>query len=63
MDYTVIGDTVNVASRLVGLAEGQRIIVGEETFQQSKDRIEMCKKGEVMVKSRVEPDICYEVAG
>lgn len=33
MDYTVIGDTVNVAARLEKMAEGPTILVGEETYR------------------------------
>lgn len=61
MDYTVIGDTVNVASRLVGITAGQHITVGEETFLQCEKRIPMKLKDKIKVKNRDEPVKCYEV--
>ena len=61
MDYTVIGDTVNVAARLEQMAEGQEIIVGEETYQYCKDHIKMMEKGEITVRNRALPVKCYEV--
>ncbi len=61
MDYTVIGDTVNVAARLEQMAEGQEIIVGEDTYKYCKGHIKMREKGEITVKNRVLPVKCYEV--
>jgi len=61
MDYTVIGDTVNVAARLEQMAEGQEIIVGEDTYQYCKGHIKMREKGEITVKNRALPVKCYEV--
>jgi len=61
MDYTVIGDTVNVASRLQGLTAGQHIVVGEETFRQCGEKVPMQLKDEVRVKNRDKPVKCYEV--
>jgi len=59
MDYTVIGDTVNVAGRLQQIAKGGEIIVGEQTHYQTQGRFRMQKKGKLQVKT--EPGICYEV--
>ncbi|OIO71181.1 MAG: hypothetical protein COW19_04950 [Zetaproteobacteria bacterium CG12_big_fil_rev_8_21_14_0_65_55_1124] len=61
MDYTVIGDTVNVAARLEQMAEGQEVIVGEKTYAYCKHAIPMREKGAIKVKNRDEPVKCYEV--
>ncbi len=61
LDYTVIGDTVNVAARLEQMAEGQEIIVGEDTWQYCREHIPMREKGEITVKNRALPVKCYEV--
>lgn len=36
LDYTVIGDSVNIASRLQDLAEGEEILVSEAVFEALK---------------------------
>jgi class 3 adenylate cyclase len=61
MDYTVIGDSVNVAARLQQIATGGEIIIGERTYLQIKDGFRMIKKGEISVKNKTEPLICYHV--
>lgn len=61
LDYTVIGDTVNVAARLEQMAEGQEIIVSEDTRKYCGDRFAMREKGEITVKNRELPVKCYEV--
>jgi len=61
MDYTVIGDTVNVAARLEQMAEGGSIVVGEVTYQLCQPLIAMNPKGEIKVKNRQTPVKCYQV--
>ena len=61
MDYTVIGDTVNVAARLEQMAEGRKIMVGEETYNSCKAYIQMAPKGEITVKNRAAPVKCFQV--
>jgi len=61
MDYTVIGDTVNVAARLEQIAEGQEILVGNLTRDYCKHAVLMREKGEISVKNREEPVKCYEI--
>jgi len=61
MDYTVIGDSVNVAARLQQMAKGGEIIIGEQTYRQIQDRFRAEKKGEISVKNKTEPVMCYEV--
>ena len=61
MDYTVIGDTVNVAARLEQIAKGGEIIIGEETYRQTQNRFHMQEKGKLSVKNKTEPVISYNV--
>lgn len=39
MDYTVIADSVNIASRLVGIAQKGEIIISEHTYAETSNRI------------------------
>ncbi|MDE3074239.1 MAG: adenylate/guanylate cyclase domain-containing protein [Chloroflexota bacterium] len=64
MEFTVIGDTVNVASRLNGVAKLDEIIISQATI----DRIQGCgakvvDRGEILVKGRQEPVHCYKLVG
>jgi len=61
MDYTVIGDTVNVAARLEQMAEGRSIIVGEAVHEQCGHLTTMKLKGAIKVKNRNQPVKCYQV--
>ena len=61
MDYTVIGDTVNVAARLEQMAEGKTVFVGEETFKRCRGLVEMEAKGDAFVKNRSKPVKYYQV--
>jgi len=61
MDYTVIGDSVNVAGKLQQMAKGGEIIIGEQTYRQVQGRFRIEKKGEISVKNKTEPVLCYNV--
>ena len=61
MDYTVIGDSVNIAARLQQTAKGGEIIIDERSFGQTKDRFRIKEKGMLSVKNKTAPIICYEV--
>ena len=57
LDYTVIGDTVNVASRLTGVARAGQVLVSTETVRglDPPDEVELVPAGEVTVKGKDEP--------
>jgi adenylate cyclase len=61
MDYTVIGDCVNVAGRLQQLAKGREIIIGEQTYLKTDGLFRTKKRGNAKLKNRAEPVKCYEV--
>jgi adenylate cyclase len=61
MDYTVIGDCVNVAGRLQQLAKGGQIILGEQTYLKSRGPFRMKRRGTIKLKNKAESIKCYEV--
>lgn len=61
LDYTVIGDTVNVAQRLQAVAKQSQIIINEEAYQKVKESFNCSKVGEVNLKNKAEMMNVYEV--
>jgi adenylate cyclase len=64
MEYSVLGSTVNAASRLQSqVAEPGQIVIGEITRQQIGESFDCRKIGDVKVKGLRAPLPCYEVMG
>jgi class 3 adenylate cyclase/tetratricopeptide (TPR) repeat protein len=63
MDYTAIGDTTNLASRLQGLAEPGRILISEATQRLLRGRIQADAIGPLEVRGKREPIVAYRVVG
>jgi class 3 adenylate cyclase len=63
VDYTAIGDAMNLGARLCGLAKPHQIIVGDSTYQLVKDAVQVIKLEPVRVKGRVQPVQIYELIG
>ncbi|PJF40070.1 MAG: adenylate/guanylate cyclase domain-containing protein, partial [Chloroflexi bacterium] len=61
MDFTAVGDTVNVASRLQSLSGNNQILISGAVYDRIADHTTVNQIGEVNIKGRVEPILVYEV--
>ncbi|MBW1852720.1 MAG: adenylate/guanylate cyclase domain-containing protein, partial [Deltaproteobacteria bacterium] len=61
MDYTAIGDTTNLASRMEGMAKPGRSMVSENTYTLAMDFFEFKPLGKVQVKGKKEALESYEL--
>lgn len=61
LDYTVIGDVVNTASRLESAANPGQIVINEASYQKIKEHFKCQKVGEISMKNKSGPMMVYEV--
>lgn len=63
MNYTAMGDTVNVASRLQSVAEPGTTLVSRAVYEQTRAMFDYSELGSIRVKGRIEPVEIYQVLG
>jgi adenylate cyclase len=61
LDYTVIGDVVNIAQRFQSVAKDGQIIISETSYELVKESFNCNKVGEVKLKNKSNPITIYEV--
>lgn len=63
MDYTALGDTVNLASRMEQIAKPGNITVAESTYKTAKDHFNFKPLGDLKIKGKKNAVSVYEVIG
>jgi class 3 adenylate cyclase/tetratricopeptide (TPR) repeat protein len=63
LNYTPLGDAVNVASRLQSIAEPGTVVVSRAVYEQSRPLFDFADLGAIRIKGRVEPVEIFQVSG
>lgn len=61
LDYTVIGDTVNVSQRLQSVAQPGQVIITQSTYELVKESFQCQPLHEATLKNKTQPVMLYEV--
>ncbi|MGI4738378.1 MAG: adenylate/guanylate cyclase domain-containing protein [Janthinobacterium lividum] len=61
LDYTVIGDTVNVSQRLQAAALPNQIVITGAIYERVKESFQCQSIGEIKLKNKAQPVMTYEV--
>jgi class 3 adenylate cyclase len=61
--FNVVGDAINVASRLETSAEVGQVVISEETYRSIGDRVEVTALGPIALKGKAEPIVAYRLDG
>ena len=61
LDYTVIGDVVNIAQRLQTVAQAGQILVNSDVYEKIKESFDCKLIGEKILKNKAAPAMVYEV--
>jgi class 3 adenylate cyclase/tetratricopeptide (TPR) repeat protein/ABC-type cobalamin transport system ATPase subunit len=62
-EYTVMGDEVNLAARLMSVAESNQIIVSQNVWRNAKAMADLTLRGEMRLKGKKNPVPIYEATG
>jgi adenylate cyclase len=62
-EYTVIGDSVNLAARICGITPGGEVWIGPETYRQARDYLEVEDLEPQTFKGKTEQVVVYRVTG
>ena len=61
MEYTAIGDTVNISSRVCGIAKPNQILITEAVYEKVKDRFRTASMGATQLKGKSRMVMVHEV--
>jgi adenylate cyclase len=61
MDYTAVGDNMNLASRICGVARGGQVLISQGTYQLIRHDVAVNELAPVQVKGKAQPVQLYEV--
>ncbi len=61
LDYSAMGDSVNIAKRLQEVAGASQILISEDTYRLVKDKVEVKQLGPIVVEGRSQQTQVYEL--
>jgi class 3 adenylate cyclase len=63
MNYTAMGDCVNVAKRLQETARGGQVLMDAKSYDLVRGQVRVNPIGPVTLKGRAAPEVAFELVG